>query len=308
VSEREQTASLARRDPTAALRELALGYTIEVTPKEAAGVASLSGLLPPGSGVFITAIPGATGDQTVEAAGRIAAAGFHPIPHVAARAFPSLAEVDSFLGSLTAAAEITEILLIAGSLPRPAGAIDSTLPILRSELLERHGIRRVGVAGHPEGHPDLSGAVLAEALAEKNRIAVDSGLDVYIVTQFCFSPERYVSWEQAVRSAGNRLPVYAGLPGVTSIRTLLKFGISCGIGPSLRVLRKQARGFAALAGSGSFKPDALVAGIAEAVAADAGSLFRGLHFFPFGGLEDTVRWAEDIAREPVFSDRRDLES
>ena len=37
-----------------------------------------------------------------------------------------------------------------------------------------------------------------------------------------------------MREAGNRLPVVAGIPGVTSPPTLLKYALACGIGPSSR--------------------------------------------------------------------------
>ena len=278
----------------AALRSLTDGYTIELTPTEAERIDTLRGLLAPGTGIYLTAIPGAPPRRMVEAAARIAAAGFHPIPHIAARSFPSLTAIDAFVAELVEAAAVTGVLVIAGSDPRPAGDVESSIQVLRAGILEQHGIRRVGVAGHPEGHPDIATGALAAAVIEKNELAATSGLDVYFVTQFCFAPEPYVRWEREIRLAGNRLPVCAGLPGVTSMRKLLRFGVSCGIGPSLRVLRKRARGLAGLVGSGTYRPDMLIRGIAEAMAADPSTLFESAHFYPFGGAEDTVRWLERL--------------
>ena len=68
-------------------------------------------------------------------------------------------------------------------------------------------------------------------------------------------PSPYLAYERRIRDAGNRLPVIAGLPGVTSPATLLKYGLACGIGPSLEVLRKQSGGLLKLATTRQWKPD-----------------------------------------------------
>jgi methylenetetrahydrofolate reductase (NADPH) len=277
-----------------ALALLSDGYTIELTPKEVARIRSLSRFLAQGTGVYLTAIPGAPLEETVAAAARVAEEGMRPVPHVAARAFESLTDVDRFLESVVAAAGVEEVLVIAGSIARPTGSVESSLQVLRSGLLEQHGLRRVGVAGHPEGHPDVGAETLAAAIADKNEFAETSGLEVRIVTQFAFSADAYVGFEREIRAAGNRLPVHPGLPGVTSTGKLIRFGISCGVGPSLQVLRKKARGMTMLASRGVYRPDRIVAGIADALVSDPGCLFRCLHFFPFGGYEDTARWLDDV--------------
>jgi hypothetical protein len=62
--------------------------------------------------------------------------------------------------------------------------------------------------------------------------------------------------------------------------TLVKFGLACGIGASLRALRKTS--FRQLADA---TPDTLVASLAE-----AGDKIAGLHFFTFGGITRTAAW------------------
>jgi len=290
-----------------AVRALTAGYTLEVTPKQVERVGALRGLLAEGSGVYITAIPGAPHSQLIDAAERIASEGFRPIAHIAARGYRDLAEVDSLLGSLRLRARATEVLVIAGSLPRPVGSIDSSIQILRSGLLEQHGIRRVGVAGHPEGHPNIAADALAQAVEAKNRFAAESGLDTYILTQFCFAAEPYIRYERELRMAGNRLPVRPGLPGVTSMHTLLKFGISCGIGPSLRILRKQARRLSTFISPHPYTPDTLITELATAAAAEPDSLLGSLHFYPFGGLEATARWITSLTAETTTHPPRTTE-
>ena len=121
------------------------------------------------------------------------------------------------------------------------------MDVLRSGLLERHGIVRAGVAGHPEGSPDIAPEAVLVALAEKNAFAERSPIELRIVTQFALAAEPYVAWERRMREHGNRLPIVAGIPGVTSPPTLLKYALACGIGPSIEVLRKQSGGLLKLA-------------------------------------------------------------
>ena len=73
-----------------------------------------------------------------------------------------------------------------------------------------------------------------------------------------------MAWERRIREAGNRLPVHVGLPGLTSPTRLLRFGLSCGVGPSLKVLRQQAGGMFMLATSPVYQPEDTLLGLADA--------------------------------------------
>lgn len=275
------------------LRRLALDYSVEVTSREGHRVESLADLLVPGTRVYITFLANTPFEDTVALAERAVAEGMRPVPHLAARAVPDLATLDRMIGRL-ADVGVADLLVIAGSLAHPVGEISETAQVLTSGSLERHGIHRVGVAGHPEGNKDIGDEGLAGALAEKNRLAAERDLDVYLVTQFTFAGEPVVEWEQRIRAAGNRLPVDVGLPGCSTPAKLLRFGLSCGIGPSLKVLRKQTGGVLRLATASEYHPDETVLALARSVAADPGSLVRSLHFFPFGALAGTAAWADGL--------------
>jgi methylenetetrahydrofolate reductase (NADPH) len=278
----------------AAVSSLLSEFTVEVTPKEVRkDPGLLADVLPAGTRVYTTFLPATPFDDTVAAAATLADQGLRPVPHLAARSVASGAELDRMVGRL-AAAGADELLVIGGSVDTPAGAITESMQVLRSGVLERHGIRRVGVAGHPEGNPEVGDEALAAAIAGKNAFAADTGTQMYLLTQFCFAAGPVVAWERRIRAAGNRLPVYVGLAGLTSPARLLKFGIACGVGPSLKVLRKQAGGVLKLATSPAYHPDEVLAGVAEAAGADPGSLIRGVHFFPFGALRATAGWARDL--------------
>jgi methylenetetrahydrofolate reductase (NADPH) len=276
------------------LRGFAAAASIEVTPKAAAELPELAGLLAPATNVYVTALPGADLDDLVAAARSVRAAGHEPVPHLPARAIAGPDALGRLLGSLTGEAGVVDVLVVGGSVKEQAGEYSSSMEILESGLLERHGIVRAGVAGHPEGTPDISPEAVRASLAAKNAFAAHSPIELRLVSQFALAAEPYVAWERAIRAEGNRLPVYAGIPGVTSPATLLKYGLACGIGPSLEILRKQTGGLLKLATTRLWRPDEVARGIAEAAAADPDSLIRGLHVFPFGGLRRSAEWLAEM--------------
>jgi methylenetetrahydrofolate reductase (NADH) len=285
-----------------ALRRLLSPFSVEITPRETAKLPPLTEVLAADTAVYLTFLPRTSWAQTVAAARWVAEAGMRPVPHLAARAVPDRHALLRMLADLTAVG-VDDLLVVAGGVA-PVGEYHESAQILESGCLEEAGIRRVGVAGHPEGHPDVRDEDLTRALAEKNRIAAERGLDVRIVTQFCFAAEPIVAWERRVREAGNRLPVHVGLAGLTSPTKLLRFGLSCGVGPSLKVLRQQAGGVLRLASTSVYQPEETLLGVAAAAAADPACLIRAVHFFPFGALVPTAEWATDLkARHAPRSER-----
>jgi methylenetetrahydrofolate reductase (NADPH) len=279
-----------RRDSTAVVARLARTASVELTPREAdSHVEALAATLPRGTRVAITALASVPLAAQLAAAERVHEAGLRPVPHIAARSYGTVGDVERHLARLATKAGVEEILLVAGGQARPQGQVDSSLDVLRSGVVQAAGVRRVDVAGHPEGIRGIDADELARALAAKNQVAVEQGLEMRIVTQFAFAAEAYVNWERAARLAGNRLPVTAGIAGVVSARKLLRFAIRCGIGPSIEILRKHRGGVLRLA-AGTWRPDGVVTGIAESIAADPDSLIDAVHFFAFGNVLATVEW------------------
>ena len=283
----------------AALRGLLNPFSVEITPRETTKLPPLSDVLAVGTAVYLTFLPRTSWAHTVAAAKWVAEAGMRPVPHLAARAVPDRHALRRMLAELTAVG-VDDLLVVAGGVD-PVGEFHESAQILDSGCLEEAGIRRVGVAGHPEGHPDVREDELARALVVKNRIARERGLDMRIVTQFCFAAEPILAWERRMREAGNALPVHVGLAGLTSPTKLLRFGLSCGVGPSLKVLRQQAGGVLRLATTPVYQPEETLLGVA---AADPACLIRAVHFFPFGALVPTAEWATDLkARHAPRSER-----
>lgn len=276
------------------LADLTRDFSIEVTPREAPKVQPFDQVLPAKTRIYITFLANTPFEETLSVAARAVNEGMRPVPHLAARFIPDRATLTGMAKAL-ADVGVTEALVIAGSVAQPAGEYAETMQVLTSGVLTEHGITRIGVAGHPEGAPDIGTTALAAALAAKNVLATEQGLDMYVITQFCFAPEPIIAWEREIRAAGNRLPIIIGLPGLTSPPKLLRFGLSCGIGPSLKVLRKQSGGVLRLATSTVYHPDQTMLGLVRSRAADPDSLIRGVHFFPFGSLHRTAEWADQVS-------------
>lgn len=272
-------------DEHEALAALAAGASFEVT-ETAFDKMSSPGAIPAGTRVYLPFLPGAAFGDNIELCGRLAEAGMRPIPHLAARSITSEAELESALPRYIEAGA-DGIMLIAGDPDEPLGPYDDTMQLLESGILTRHGITRIGVAGHPEGHPKAGNDVLLDALRFKQAFAREQGIDMWVTTQFVFEADQLKRWDEELRGAGIELPVYVGIPGPAKMRTLLSFALSCGVGTSMRMLQKRP-GAARLLGRWS--PDDLFQQIAAYTAATPHSLIEGVHIYPFGGLNGALEW------------------
>ncbi|WP_052000228.1 methylenetetrahydrofolate reductase [Caenispirillum salinarum] len=288
-------ASSGEEDPepglaeAAAVRALSRSFSTEVTPRAARALSRFDALLPHGTAVYVPHLPGLDYEAVVPPlCARLKAEGMVPVPHLAVRAVPSREALDRWLAALVDRGGVDRLLLLAGGTETPAGPFASTLPVLDDGILLRHGLTTLGVAGHPEGHPQASAEELARALKAKQDYAAETGSTLWITTQFTFSATPVVGWLRAIRAAGITLPVRVGLPGPASPRTLLRYALSCGIGASLTALRRRPGAAAGLLGT--WTPEAMIRDIAAAAVAEPQSAPQGLHAFPFGGVETTAHW------------------
>ena len=279
------------------IRNAAANWSIEVTPTGATKIESFRDCLTPGTAVNVTFLPGSDPRDTIAVAERLHNDGMRPVPHLAARSLRNADQLDELLTAFTTRCGVEEVLCIGGGVDSPVGDFTATIEVLESGLIQKHGIRHIGVAGHPEGSPDISDDEVATALAAKNELAARDGLDLYIETQFCFEADIVLDWERRVRAAGNRLPIRIGIPGPATIKTLFRFAQISGIGPSMRFISKQARNVAKLMTVQS--PHLLITGLAEGMAADDDCLIRHFHYYPFGGFARTAAYAGAIAEGRV---------
>jgi len=269
------------------------GFSIETTPGSAAKIPDYREYLRPGATVSVTFLPGSDFADTVATAKRLKDEGFEPVPHFAARSIPSKTAFEDYLKRLQGEVGVTEVVALGGAVDQPVGEFESSMELLETGLFDNYGIKRIGLAGHPEGSPDISDTGLAEALTWKNAFAERSDADFYLATQFCFEAAPIIVWDRQIREAGNRLPIHIGVPGLATIKTLINHARACGVGPSMRVLTRQARNITKLLNVST--PDKLIADLALYQASDPDCGIRKAHFYPLGGLRRSAKWAYAVA-------------
>ncbi len=246
-----------------------------------------------GTDVTITFLPGDNYRNNVETAAALRRAGYNPVPHIAAREMASREALDDFLARLRGEADVTRILVIAGDVAAAKGPYRSSRDLCASGLIEAHGIARVSVAGHPEGHPYLDTAHALKALRAWRDWGEQADIRVDAVTQFCFESAPILGWIGDL-DAHVGLPVIVGLAGPASPATLTKFALRCGVGNSMRALRGQIGRFGRLLADNG--PDDVVRGLQSAPETATASI-AGFHLFPFGGLRKAGHWLRGYGEE-----------
>jgi methylenetetrahydrofolate reductase (NADPH) len=288
----------APAETTRRIADFVRGFSIEATRPTAADLEALKSALPAMAQVYLSAVPTRPLSDLVAFAADVRAAGLEPIPHLAARNLASADALDGLLARLSTEANVRRLLIIAGDSDRPQGPYTSAVEVIESGLLQRHGIAEAGIAGYPDGHPRISTDALDRALAAKIEAAEQTGLDIHIVTQFGFSAERMVSWIRRLRDQGFEHPVRIGMAGPTNLATLLRYARRCGVAASAQGLTRQAGLLKHLVGTSA--PDGIIRPLADSV----GELGKvAAHFFSFGGLGATARWAAAAAAGRIVLDR-----
>jgi methylenetetrahydrofolate reductase (NADPH) len=276
------------KPPSAISRVVAFteNFSLEATRPSAADIAALA-VLRRGTRVYISAVPNQPAAESIVAAVRLRAAGFEPVPHVAVRNFASVAALDDFLARLNGEADVRCALVIAGDRAE-CGPLRRAIDAIDSGVLRRRGIRTIGIAGYPDGHPRIGDEELNRALADKIAAAEATGLTVEIVTQFCFEARAILDFAARLRAFGFDHRLRIGLAGPTSLAALVRYATRCGVRASTQALARRSglvRQMFAMS-----TPGDLVRALAEAAPVGV-----DLHFFSFGGLPASARWARAVA-------------
>lgn len=283
---RQPAPAPSSNDALAALME---GFSIEVMPRTAAKIEDFRAILPPGTRVYLAHIDGTDFAEMLAAARRLRGEGFAVMPHIPARGLASREELDARLGAY-ADLGIEEALVIAGGIDTPRGPFSEAMQILRTGLFDARGFRRLHVAGHPEGNRDIDPeggeAVCMAALRAKNDFRRETDAEMAIATQFCFEAAPVIAWAARLREAGITLPVHIGVAGPAKLQTMIRFAMTCGVGPSLRVLQRRATDLTRL--MLPFEPTEFLLDLAAHKAAHPDFAVERVHFFPLGGITATT--------------------
>ncbi|WP_216206500.1 methylenetetrahydrofolate reductase [Amycolatopsis aidingensis] len=266
-----------------ALRRSLTGARFEVLPLR--GVTERVEHLPAGTTVTVTSSPAKGMAATLELAGQLRAAGYHAVPHLAARSILDAAHLADLLDRMTDSG-LSEAFVIAGDSPTPAGEFADSLGLLRAMAELGRRPARIGVGGYPERHAFIPDAEVAAALTAK------AGYADYLVSQICFDSLVTESWIRDLRARGIGLPVYIGVPGVVDGAKLMRISMKIGIGESLRFLRKQHGMVGKLLTR--YTPEGTCRELAP-VLADPEYGIAGWHFFTFNEIARTQRFRDELS-------------
>jgi methylenetetrahydrofolate reductase (NADPH) len=284
-----------RLSPAEAMSSFLRLASLEITPKQIEKLAVLKDKLQPGARVFVALIDAADLNGQIEAVRQLKTAGFDPVPHVPAR---FVKDEDDLRARIKALAEAgsSAMLVLGGGAPEPIGHYDAAIQLMQTGVFQANGVKSLGIAGHPEGNPDITRihgeAVLVSALKEKQAYIKAHGLEGFIATQFLFEAEPVADWARMLRAEGIELPIYVGVPGPATIKTLVKYAAMCGVGNSARFIRKQALNITKLLTVNT--PDEFVGGLAELHYGQPELGIAGPHLYPFGGFDKLFDWLAGV--------------
>ena len=242
-------------------------------------------ILQPNSYVAVTCSPTKGVGETLDLSERLIERGFRVVPHIAAKCVRDRQHVSEIMDRL-GRMNVDSIFVPGGDRPEPAGDFRTAYDLLKVIDEFDHGIDLIGIAAHPEGHPDVDNETLMQELGKKQPLAQ------YIVTQMCFDADLLGNWLIDLTRRGITLPVWIGLPGAIERNRLMKTSLRIGVGDSLRFLRKRSSIAAELMKSSMYKPDELVMQVARYQAMPETNV-AGYHLFCFNQVESTENWRNE---------------
>jgi len=266
-------------------------FSLEMTGKDAGKLEEARGNIPPGTRINVTFLENEDGRMRLDAVHAVKRFGYVPVPHISARRLRTREQLDEYMAALAAAGACENVLVIAGDPTEPLGPFEDTLAVIKSGLLQQHGVRNIGVGGYPEGHPAIPESALWSALEGKAAVLRQLGLPGVVITQFGFDVDPVLKWVEAVRERGIDLPVRVGVPGPAGVRRLLSFASRLGVGTSTGIAKKYGFSISNLMGTAG--PDKFIRALAEGLDPGRHGEVK-LHFYTFGGLKATADWIADF--------------
>ncbi len=280
------------------------GYSIEVMPRTAEKVESFRDILPAGTRVYIAHIDGTPIEDMVRTARRLADEGFPVMPHFPARIIKDRTELADWIARYQGEAGVKQALLLGGGLSTPVGEFESSIQLIESGLF--NDFEHLHVAGHPEGNrdidPDGSDRLVMQALKWKRAFSERTDAKLAITTQFCFEAAPVIAWANRLAEEGIDLPIHMGLAGPAKLQTLMKYALSCGVGPSMRVLQRRAKDVSKLIVP--YEPTDILLELAAYRERNPGFGVEQVHFFPLGGITANANWVAEhggVAARPALA-------
>ena len=221
-------------------------------------------ILPKVQDVYITMLPGNNFREVANKAKELVQSGFNAVPHFPARSIKNLNNLKDYV-SMCKDFGVKQVLVIGGS-SEPIGDYHCSLQLLETGLFK--GLK-IGIAGHPEGSPDISDSDLEKAMQDKKPFAD------YIVTQWLLNPDSIAKF-----ISKQSLPVHVGITGPLKISSLIKFANIVGAKNSINFLKSNAS--KALDLLKPSDPNDLIKKLKGST--------ENFHIYTFGGLKETNQW------------------
>ena len=238
-----------------------MNFSLEIGPKTDLDT------LPDLKDVYITFLPGGDFKETSEKAGELVKKGCNPIPHFAARSLKNEAQLKEYV-SRCKDVGVKQALVIGGS-REPVGDFDSSIQLLETGYFED---MKIGIAGHPEGSPDISDSNLEKAMKDKKPYAD------YIVTQWLLDPQPIIDF-----ISKQTIPVHVGITGPLKITSLIKFANIVGAKNSINFLKSNF----------SKAIDLLKPKDPNELIGKVKKFSDNFHIYTFGGLKETNKWLKE---------------
>tara|TARA_B100000579_G_C22718510_1_gene798201 strand:+ start:114 stop:851 length:738 start_codon:yes stop_codon:yes gene_type:complete len=233
-------------------------FSLEITSKTELSI------LPGLNDVYVTMLPGTDYKEVAKKAGELVRSGYNPIPHFPARSIKDENELKDYV-KICKDYGVKQALVIGGG-REPIGKYHCSLQLLETGLFKG---MKIGIAGHPEGSPDISDLELEKAMKDKTPLAD------YIVTQWLLDPSVIADF-----ISKQTLPVHVGITGPLKISSLIKFASIVGAKNSLNFLKSNTS--KALDLLKPRDPNDLINSLKDVTS--------NFHIYTFGGLKETNKW------------------
>jgi len=235
-----------------------MNFSLEISPKTDLDT------LPELKDVYITFLPGGDFKDTATKSGELVDKGYNPIPHIPARSIENDNHLKEYI-NMCKDLGVKQCLVIGGSRD-PVGKFDSSIQLLETGFFD--GLK-IGIAGHPEGSPDISDVELEKAMQDKKPYAD------YIVTQWLLDPDPIIDF-----ISKQSVPVHVGITGPLKITSLIKFANIVGAKNSINFLKSNFT--KALDLMKPKDPNEIIGKLKDHS--------ENFHIYTFGGLKETNKW------------------
>ena len=235
-----------------------MNFSLEISPKTDLDT------LPELKDVYITFLPGGDFKDTATKSGELVQKGYNPIPHIPARSIENDNHLKEYI-NMCKDLGVKQCLVIGGSRD-PVGKFESSIQLLETGFFD--GLK-IGIAGHPEGSPDISDIELEKAMQDKKPYAD------YIVTQWLLDPDPIIDF-----ISKQSVPVHVGITGPLKITSLIKFANIVGAKNSINFLKSNFT--KALDLMKPKDPNEIIGKLKDHS--------ENFHIYTFGGLKETNKW------------------